>query len=125
MKKPHYQILFLCMLAFFSILSFSACQADDIDIDIATDEVVGTWSDSKVQSATGSTRYISVTINKDGSGDFYFESLAYTRVAGFTWTFKSNILTCTGIQVETTSDGEVNITDAATIVDSILGKKKL
>ena len=111
MKPLFYQKLLSCMLVIFSILSFSACDTHNIDIENTT-EVVGTWSDSQVQSATGSTRYMSVVINEDGSGELYFESLAYVRIAGFTWTFRNNILTCSGTMVETTSDGEVNIDDS-------------
>ena len=106
MKTNTIQKYFSRILAIICLLIMYSCDNKEYKIP---SEVIGTWSDTDVQSATESLRYLSLKLYEDGSGDFYFESLVYIRVAGFTWTFKNNIVTCTGTMIETASDGEIDI----------------
>jgi len=106
MKTNKIQRYFSGIIAILCLFFMYSCESKESK---TPSEIIGTWSDTDIQSATESLRYLSLKLYEDGSGDFYFESLVYIRVAGFTWTFKNNIVTCTGTMIETASDGEIDI----------------
>lgn len=83
-------------------LFFTACD------DSFPEDLIGTWSDSDVTSATGSTRYLSLTLRSDKTGTFTFESSVYIRKANFTWSYKNDIVTCSGVMVEYEEDSGVD-----------------
>ena len=106
MKTNKIQRYFSGIIAILCLFFMYSCESKE---GKTPSEIIGTWSDTDIQSATESHRYLSLKLYEDGSGDFYFESLYYLRIASFTWTFKNNIVTCTGTMIETTSDGETDI----------------
>lgn len=106
MKTNTIQRYFSRILTIICLFIMYSCENQE---DRIPSEVIGTWSDTGIQSATESRHYLSLKLDEDGSGYFYYESLAYIRVAGFTWTFKNNIIACMGTMTETTADGEIDI----------------
>ena len=106
MKTNKIQRYFSGIIAILCLFFMYSCESKESK---TPSEIIGTWSDTDIQSATESHRYLSLKLYEDGSGDLHFESLAYLRIASFTWTFKNNIVTCTGTMIETTSDGETYI----------------
>ena len=83
-----------------------SCGDDDDDSSNVPDNLIGVWyGESKIER-TGTIMSINVSLNKNGSGTFEYQSSVYYRFASFRYSFSKNTVSCKGVIAN--QDGDVN-----------------
>lgn len=95
MKSVVFKICFAVLV----LISVASCFEKEDVITPIPDNLYGTWSDQI------GNRHIEFVFNTDNSGSFVYSSLAYYRVAGFTYYMRNGVVYCDGVCAH--DDGDI------------------
>lgn len=95
MKRIVLKICFAVLM----LVGFTSCSEKENVKSLIPENLYGTWNDQI------GNRHIEFSFNTDGSGTFVYSSLAYYRVASYTYYMSKGVVYCDGVCAH--DDGEI------------------